>query len=77
MQDDKELDKIIDEAVDESLQYPWATTPEEQRRTFIFDRMGDVDIETALLIEKMQKIYNWLTNGPSPEFKLIGKKNVG
>ncbi|HYT46058.1 MAG TPA: hypothetical protein VEP90_27260 [Methylomirabilota bacterium] len=68
-----DADKAIDEVLGKpDEQYPWATTPEEQRRTFIFDRMGDADIETALLIEKMQKVYNWLTNGPHG-FKIVGK----
>ena len=75
-----ESEKIMIDKIDKALgkideQYPWATTSEEQRRTFIFDRMGDADIETSLLIKKMQQVYDWLTNGSSlpPGFKIVGK----
>jgi hypothetical protein len=45
----------------------WSDDPDEHRRTFIFDRMNDAQIDGKILVENMQMVAEWLKTGTVPQ----------
>jgi hypothetical protein len=58
--------------------YPWAADAEERCRTFVFDRIGSPDIDGAVLVDNMDRVYQWVRFGKKlpkkPSLKTVEKE---
>ncbi len=50
-------------------EYPFADTPDMKLRCFIFDSMGDADIDPKQLLQAFQLIFDWIKTGKVPADK--------
>lgn len=57
----------IDFIPDSAPQFYWAASPDEIRRSFIFDRVADISVHPHVMIENMEIMFRWLKGGEVPK----------
>jgi hypothetical protein len=65
MADEEASAPLAEEAVATEIKvvppdYPWTSNTDEDCRTFIFERMASPEIDGAVLVDNMDRVYHWL-----------------
>jgi hypothetical protein len=64
MADALELELVPEEREPEK-RYEFLDDDDQQLRAFIFETIGNADIDGAILIHNMQAVFDWIKNGPA------------
>lgn len=64
MADALELELVPEEKEPEK-RYEFLGDDEQQLRAFIFETIGNADIDGNILIANMQAVFDWIKNGPA------------
>jgi hypothetical protein len=64
MADALELELVPEEKEPEK-RYEFLDDDDQQLRAFIFETIGNADIDGAILIHNMQAVFDWIKNGPA------------
>ena len=63
--DEPEIEVILDDEKDR--EFYWTNDPDEIRRFYVMLHMADADIDSAVLVENMDRVYKWCKSGELPE----------